>query len=62
MRRDDVDSDCYLCVKLCQEVKVLFEVCGQDGFNDKEAEALELHMFKVNQEVILWSRHEEVPR
>lgn len=41
---------------------MLFEVCGQDGFNDEEAEALELHMFKVDQEVILRSRHEEVPR
>lgn len=51
----------YLCIKLRKEVKVLFEVSGQDSFNDEEAEALELHMFKVNQEVKFRSRHKEVP-
>lgn len=41
---------------------MLFEVGGQDGLNDEETEALELHMFKVSKEVILRSGHEEVPR
>lgn len=41
MQKDDgwlilcsLDLNGYLCIKLCQEVKVLFEVGGQDGFND----------------------------
>lgn len=51
----------YLCIKVCKKVKVFFEVSGQDSFNDKEAEALKLHVFKVNQEVVLRSRHEKVP-
>lgn len=51
----------YLCIKFCEEVKVLFEVSGQNSLNDKEAESLELHVFKVDQEVVLGSRHEEVP-
>lgn len=51
----------YLCVKLCEEVEMFFEVSGQDGFNDEEAKAFEFHVFKVNQEVVLRLRHEEVP-
>ena len=40
---------------------MLFQVCGKDGFNDQEAETLELHMLQVGQEVVLGPRHEEVP-
>lgn len=40
---------------------MLFEVGGQNRLDDEETEALELHVFKVHQEVVLGSRHEEVP-
>lgn len=40
---------------------MLLEVRGQDGFNDKEAKALELHMIQVDQEVELWPGQIEVP-
>lgn len=40
---------------------MLLEVRGQDGFNDKEAKALELHMLQVDQEVELWPGQIEVP-
>lgn len=59
---DATVRDLYLCIKLCQEVKVLFEVGGQDGFDDQKAKPFELDVLKVNQEVVLGSRHEEVPR
>jgi len=51
----------YLGVKLGQEVKVFLEVGGQDGLDHQEAEALELHVLQVGQEVELRPRHEEVP-
>lgn len=51
----------YLGVELCQEVKVFLEVGGEDGLDDQEAEAFELHMLQVAQEVVLWPGHEQVP-
>ena len=51
----------YLGVELSQEVKVFLEVGGQDGLNHQEAEALELPVLQVVEEVELWPRHEEVP-
>ena len=51
----------HLCIEFCQKVKVFLEVSGQDGLDYKETEAFELHVFQVGQEVVLWSRHEEVP-
>lgn len=40
---------------------MLLQVSGQDGLNDEEAEMLELHVVQVDQEVVLWPGHEEVP-
>ena len=57
MRRSHV----YLGVELSQEVKVFLEVGGQDGLDHQEAEALELPVLQVGEEVELWPRHEEVP-
>lgn len=51
----------YLGVELCQEVKVFLEVSGKNGLYDQEAEAFELHVVQVDQEVILWTGHEQIP-
>lgn len=51
----------HLGVELCQKVKVLLEVRGQDGLNDEKAKALELHMIQVDQEVKFWPGQVEVP-
>lgn len=50
-----------LSIELCQEVKVLLEVCGQYSLNDKEAKTLELHVIQVDQKVELWPGQIEVP-
>ena len=42
-----------LRVELGQEVKVLLQVSGQDGLDDQETEAFELHVVQVGQEVEL---------
>lgn len=50
-----------LSIELCQEVKVLLEVCGQYSLNDKEAKTLKLHVIQVGQKVELWPGQIEVP-
>ena len=50
-----------LSIELSQEVKVLLEVCGQYGLDDKEAETLELHVVQVDQEVELRPGQVEAP-
>lgn len=40
---------------------MFLQVSSQDGLNDEEAEMLELHVVQVDQEVVLWPGHEEVP-
>lgn len=40
---------------------MLLQVCGQDGFDDKEAEALELHVIQVDQKVEFWPGKVEAP-
>lgn len=44
----------YLSVELSQEVKVFFQVSGQNGLDDQETEALELHVIEIDQEVVFW--------
>lgn len=51
----------YLGIELGQEVKVLFQVSGQNGFDDEETETLELHVIEIHQEVVFGVRHEQVP-
>lgn len=51
----------YLGIELSQEVKMLLEVGGENGLDDEEAEAFELHVAQVAQEVVLRVRQEEVP-
>ena len=41
---------------------MLLQVSGQYGLNHQETEALELHVVEVDEEVVLWVGHEEVPR
>lgn len=50
-----------LRVELSQKVKVLLQVCGQDGFDDQEAEALELHVIQVDQKVEFRTGKVEAP-
>lgn len=40
---------------------MLLQVRGQDGFNDQEAEALELHVIQVDQKVKFWLGKVEAP-
>lgn len=61
MERGSGSRSYYLGVELSQEVKVLFQVSGQNCLDDQETEALELHMIEIDQEVVVWMRHEEVP-
>lgn len=40
---------------------MLLQISGQNGLNDQETETLELHVVQVDEEVVVWMRHEEVP-
>lgn len=51
----------HLGVEFGNEIKVFLQVSGQNGLDDEEAEMLELHVVQVDQEVVLWPGHEEVP-
>lgn len=54
-------SSSDLGIELSQEVKVLFEVCGQYSLYDKEAKTLKLHVIQVDQEVELRPGQVEAP-
>lgn len=53
-RRGSRSRGYYLGVELRQKVKMLFQVSGQNGLYDQETEALELHVIKIDQEVVFW--------
>lgn len=40
---------------------MFLQVSSQNRLNDEEAEMLELHVVQVDQEVVFWPGHEEVP-
>lgn len=40
---------------------MLLQVCGEDGLDDQEAKAFELHVVQVGQEVELWPGQVEAP-
>ena len=51
----------YLCVELCEKLKVLLEVGGEDGLDDEEAEPFELGLVEVKQPVVSRVGEEEAP-
>ncbi len=40
---------------------MFLEVGGQDGLDDQEAKAFEVHVVQTGQKVVLGPRHEQIP-
>jgi len=56
-----LNQSSYLGVEFGNKIKMFLQVSSQNCLDDEEAEMLELHMVEVDQEIVLWPRHEKVP-